>query len=616
VLQSLSENDSYRILRYRDPLEEGEMIFSTQAMNQRDSVRYGVYSFYPSPDDRYLALQMDKDGDDWMEIYLFDIEAQQVTEYLDATMSFFPSWIDGESLFYTQINQTDDPNEFFSNIKVKYHQLGTDQSEDQVLLSKDSNSAIDYQAGDFPSFSVLPDGQHVQCAIARGVSPYPKSYIAPLSQVLESSTATHWQLSYDFDDKVIQDGADSSFLYMLSSQDTEAGKITRMTFTNPTEHQVVLAAPENGYLKDMKITPKTVYAEIIKNGLSTLWDVNQNQPIPLPFQGSIDLHESGSSATAYGETLLFGLSNWSHGYGIYYYDESKGQVVPTNMRPAGPYDTPENLAVEETTVTSHDGALVPVSIIYNKTTKRDGDSPAIIEVYGAYGESLAPYLSVEMLAWYNRGGILAVAHVRGGGEKGTAWHEAGKLSRKENSWKDLIAVAQYLVDEQYSTPEKLGVMGGSAGGITVGRAITEQPDLFAAAVLEFPSLNPTRLDQQTDGYLQEDEFGSPSDSAAFGYLHRMDVYHHVASGQDYPALLFTAGRDDPRIPLWEPAKVAAKFETRRANDQPTLFRVYEGGHGNSASDEEVRMLADKFAFFAWQLEANSTSQPSVPTGQE
>lgn len=613
VLQFVSSSNIDQIVRYQHPLEEGEVVFSTQEINRRDSATYGIYSFYPSPDNRYLALQMDKDGNDWMEIYLFDIEAQRITDRIDATMSFFPSWIDNNSLFYTQINISDNPNEFFSNIKVKHHLLGTDQSKDKIMLSQETSTKIDYQAGDFPSFTVLPGSEYVQCAIARGVSPYPKSYLAPLKQVLKDSESPGWQLMYDFDDHIAQDAADKEYFYML---DDKAGKILKVSLLEPAKRSEVLSSPKQGYLLDMKVTSKSVYAEIVQNGISSLWDVNNDQLILTPFKGNIDLHESGSSAISDGEYLLFSLTNWSHGYGIYYFDPQKNKVVRTNMRPAGPYDMPKNLVVEEVEVKAKDGEKVPLSIIYDKSIVKDGNNPTIIEVYGAYGTSLEPYFSVEMLPWYERGGILAVAHVRGGGEKGPDWHKTGMKEKKPNSWNDLIASAQYLIDQKFTRSEKLGVMGGSAGGITVGRAITEQPELFAAAVLEFPLLNTTRIDQQAGGYVQSEEFGSPEDSIEFGYLYEMDVYHHTQEGADYPALLFTAGKNDQRTLAWEPAKVAAKFETRRGNNHPTLFRLYEGGHGSSSTEESVEMLTDKFSFFSWQLDNHDTNKSSSASGQE
>ncbi len=613
VLQSVSVTNSDQIVRYQNPLGQGEVVFSTKDLNRQDSTTYGVYSFYPSPDNRYLALQMDKDGNDWMEIYVYDIEKKRITDRIDATMSFFPSWIDSNSLFYTQINLTDDPNKFFSNIKVKYHRLGTDQAKDKIFLSQETGSGIEYQAGDFPSFTVLPGGEYIHCGIARGVSPYPIAYIAPLEQVLKGNGSAEWQLVYDFDDQISQDAADNEYFYMM---DDEAGEILKAPLAKPKKFSTILSSPKKGFLRDMKVTSKSVYAEIVQDGISSLWDVNNNQQVPIPFKGNIKLHEPGSSAISDGDHLLFGLANWSHGYGIYYFDSEKNKVIRTDMRPAGPYDMPGHLVVEEVNVRAKNGEEIPLSIIHDNSITKDGNNPTIIEVYGAYGNSLEPYFSVEMLPWYENGGILAVAHVRGGGEKGVDWHKAGMKENKPNSWNDLISSAQYLIDNGYSRPEKLGVMGGSAGGIAVGSAITEQPELFSAAMLEFPLLNTTRIDQQPGGYVQSEEFGSPEDSTEFSYLYEMDVYHHIQKGTSYPALLFTAGKNDQRTLAWEPAKVAAKFETRRGNDEPTLFRLYEGGHGSGTVEEAVEMLSDKFAFFSWKLGLKHSNGPSNVSGQE
>ena len=154
---------------------------------------------------------------------------------------------------------------------------------------------------------------------------------------------------------------------------------------------------------------------------------------------------------------------------------------------------------------------------------------------------------------------------------------------------------------KYTTSEKLGLRGGSAGGIAVGRAMTERPELFGAVVLEYPLVNPTRLDQTPDAVVQHDEFGSPKDSSEFQYLYEMDTYLHVCEGEDYPAVLLTAGKEDSRIPTWEPAKVAARLERDRGNNRATLFRLYDGGHGTGDTEETAAYYADPIAFFLWQL---------------
>ena len=184
-----------------------------------------------------------------------------------------------------------------------------------------------------------------------------------------------------------------------------------------------------------------------------------------------------------------------------------------------------------------------------------------------------------------------------------SWHDGGRKETKSNSWKDLIACSEYLIDQQYTSPSHLGIRGGSAGGIAVGRAMTERPELFGAVALEYPMVNPTRLNQTPDPIVQQDEFGSPEDSVEFQYLYQMDTYLYVEPGTNYPALLLTAGKNDTRVPTWEPAKLAARMASDRGNDRQTLFRLYEGGHGVGDAEEALAHYTDPLAFFLWQLKA-------------
>ncbi|MGB3586040.1 MAG: prolyl oligopeptidase family serine peptidase, partial [Tunicatimonas sp.] len=301
--------------------------------------------------------------------------------------------------------------------------------------------------------------------------------------------------------------------------------------------------------------------------------------------------------------LFFRLSNWNSGLKTYYYDAERQQVLLTNMRPSSPFESPKNLMVEEVLVASHDGEEVPLSIIYNKRVAKDGTNPTLLKAYGAYGESLEPYMELEMLAWYKKGGVLAVAHVRGGGEKGAAWHKAGQKGQKVNSWKDVIACAEYLTEKNYTSPNKLAAYSVSAGGLAVGKAMIERPELFKAVVLDYALLNPTRLDQSPNGLAQAEEFGSPRDSVEFANLLEMDPYlsFESSTNKDVPAVLLTAGRKDQRTLLWEPAKMAAILTDLRDNNHPTLLRVYDGGHGVNASEETLTTIADRMAFLLWQL---------------
>lgn len=599
VYQLLPAQNVERIVLYENPLDtSATVVFSTEQLNKKDSTQYSIYGYAPSPDNQFLALQIYKNGDEWIEIYIYDIAAKKMTEVINASMSFFPDWRDNTSFFYTQLNETDDPEKLYDNIKVKLHKLGEDQRSDKIMLSQ-ASAAILYQAGEAPSFQMLPDGKHVVCFVA-GVSPYLEAYIAPLWPKDASADRVSWTKLLDVKDKASQIGFNKESMYHLSNDDSYDKAVLLQSKLDDPEKRKVVFSPTNGYIKDFKVTEAAVYVEQIEQGLSQLFEIKEDkiQQLTLPFQGNLDLQDPASTATSKDDCLIVGLTNWIHGFGIYYLDASSNTLIRTSLRPPGSYDFPDDLVVVQTEVTSYDGVKVPVSIVYRKGLRKDSSNPVILEAYGAYGESVEPYFAVEMLSWYRRGGIYAVAHVRGGGEKGLSWHSAGKKANKPNSWKDLLATASYLIEEGYTRPQKLGLLGSSAGGITIGRALTEEPSLFGAAVFQFPLVNTTRM---PNAVLQEDEFGSPDDSVEFQYLYEMDTYLHVKKGQPYPPMFFLAARNDQRIPAWQPAKMAALVDQQRGNEEYTLFRLYQGGHTTASREEQTEMWTDMLTFFLTSL---------------
>jgi prolyl oligopeptidase len=256
---------------------------------------------------------------------------------------------------------------------------------------------------------------------------------------------------------------------------------------------------------------------------------------------------------------------------------------------------------EEVRVPSHDGVMIPLSIVHKKGIKLDGSNPCWLEAYGAYGMVDEPGFGPAMLAWYEHGGISATAHVRGGGAFGEEWHLAGQKQNKPNTWKDLIAAAQWLCDKGYTAPSRLGIVGGSAGGITVGRAMTERPDLFRAVVGEVGLFNAVRSETDPNGVPNIPEFGTVKDPKEFAGLLEMDAYQHVKDGVKYPATLLTTGMNDPRVPPWEPGKFAARLQ--QAGTPLVLLRVdYDAGHGiGSTRTQALAEFADTMAFFFWQF---------------
>jgi prolyl oligopeptidase len=260
----------------------------------------------------------------------------------------------------------------------------------------------------------------------------------------------------------------------------------------------------------------------------------------------------------------------------------------------------DRLAVDEVEVPANDGAMVPLSIIHAKGIPLDGSNCCILEGYGAYGSSISPSFSVRQSIAL-RGVVLAFAHTRGGGEKGEAWHKGGFKATKPNTWNDFISCAEYLVSKGYTSPGKLAGLGGSAGGILISRAITERPDLFAAAVCEVADANAMRLEFRPMGPFSIPEFGTVKDAVECRALYEMDGVQHVEKGVKYPAVLCVGGWNDDRVPAWQPGKFAAALQNATASGKPVLMKVnYDSGHGTEEKFVMFKDLAGQYAFLLWQ----------------
>ncbi|MFY8064742.1 MAG: prolyl oligopeptidase family serine peptidase, partial [Usitatibacteraceae bacterium] len=268
--------------------------------------------------------------------------------------------------------------------------------------------------------------------------------------------------------------------------------------------------------------------------------------------------------------------------------------------------------------TAKDGVIVPVSLVYRKSTMLHGNNPTLLRGYGAYGIVQLPSFVPTNLAWLERGGILATCHVRGGGEFGEAWHRGGQKATKPNTWRDMIACAEFLITQGFTSPAHLGIQGGSAGGITVGRALTERPDLFAAVVPAVGVLDALRMEFTPNGPPNIPEFGTVKNEEGFKGLLAMSAMHHVKEGTRYPAVLLMHGVNDPRVEVWQSAKMAARLNAANASvsdAKPVLLRLdYDAGHGvGSSRNQRNAETADVFSFLLWQF-GDPAFQP-MPTAR-
>jgi prolyl oligopeptidase len=278
-------------------------------------------------------------------------------------------------------------------------------------------------------------------------------------------------------------------------------------------------------------------------------------------------------------------------------------LAKTELTPAGPYSNIAGLVTKDVEVRAADGTMVPLSLIYKQGIVLDGSNPTLLWGYGAYGISQSPFFNPILLPWFDRGGIFAVAHVRGGGELGEAWHQAGRMLTKHNTWEDAIACAEYLISQKYTSPAKLAIASGSAGGILVGMAITTRPELFAAALNMVPLSDTIRMELTANGANNVSEYGSAKTEDGFHGLSAMSPYLHVKDGVRYPAVLVTTGINDPRVAPWQPAKMVARLQIANSSGKPVLFRVdYDSGHGiGDTKQQGYEEWADAWSFLFWQL---------------
>jgi len=319
-------------------------------------------------------------------------------------------------------------------------------------------------------------------------------------------------------------------------------------------------------------------------------------PVALPVTGNVRI----ASAHLHVNGAVLVLGGWTRASRHYLLEE--GRVRDLDLAPVGPFDAPEGIVAREARVKSHDGVEVPVSILVGRDTKLDGRSPLLLYGYGAYGNVEEPSWSPRLVAWLERGGVFAIAHVRGGGVFGDAWRRAGWKSTKPNTWKDGIAVAEWLIANGYASKERVAIYGGSAGGIFVGRAITERPDLFRSAVIAVGNVDSLRSETRANGAANVPEYGTVKKEDEFRALLAMSPYANVKGGTRYPAVLFEHGVNDIRVDVWMALKLASRIAASTTGNAPVLLRLdYDAGHGAGATREQtLRQVADRWSFVLWQ----------------
>lgn len=604
--QKINPDDETGKLFFRDGFEGQESLLFDPEVYKKDTLSYTINSLQPSHDGSKIAIEVAANGTENSELLILSVsDAKLFPERIDKCWDASVSWLaDGERFIYNRLNSNDIYDDArLLNTKLLLHTVGQSPDADLEIFSKGKYPELGIKEEEIP-FGYYDTNNNLLIAMPLSVDIRMKAFVVSADDINTSNIP--WKPLITEDDEVINFDTDVGYLYLLTSKGAPNFKIIKTKFGEPDikNAEVVILNSKKYIIEDFVITEDGLYYTVSENGVKQelyVLDKGKKTPKKLELPTSAGRIKLSNKDEAHSDVWVT-INGWTANNVRYSFDHDSGKFRKESLFPTPDYPEFKNLKVEEIMVPSHDGAQVPLSLVYDKNLKMDGNNPVLIFGYGAYGISMKPFFSPSYLLPTINGAIFAIAHVRGGAELGNDWHEAGFKTTKPNTWKDLIACSEYLIAKKYTSPKKVGIYSASAGGILIGRAMTERPDLFAVAISEVGSMNTLRSEFSPNGPVNIPEFGTVKDSVGFYALYEMDSYQHIVDGVNYPATLITAGINDPRVTYWEPAKFAARLQAANASDYPILFSVdFNAGHGMGDSKTTFfESMADVMGFFLWQ----------------
>lgn len=572
---------------------------------------FTVDYFAPSYDGVYVAYGISEGGSEESVLHVIETASGRVLpDAITRAREGVSSWrIDNTSFYYLRENKLA-PGEPATNkeqkVRTYLHVLGTDPETDVAVGGFGVSPAVPVAPTGFDAISTTPASSYALSIVQNGVQNESAVYAAPAAAVVDAKAP--WQKIVDVAGGVTAVDLRGSTIYLLTHKNASNYEVVATSLAAPDfAHAKIVVAASQAVIEQIAVAADGLYVRSRLGGFGRIArlpldsDGNVTGPareVPMPFTGSlvtmaVDPRVAGTT---------FGLTGWTHTL-LYYRNDATLAVVKTDLKPPSPVDASAYTSAE-VQAPSADGTLVPLSLIYRKGLKLDGSHPTYLEGYGAYATVISPGFSTTRLAWLERSGVYGVCHVRGGGWYGEAWHRAGMLTTKQHTIDDFIACGRWLVAHHYTSPAHLAGEGTSAGGITIGGAITQTPGLFAAALDVVGMSDAVRTEFSPNGPPNIPEFGTQTTAAGFHELYPVDGYLHVRDGVAYPAVMLITGINDPRVAPWELGKFAARLQAASSSGRPILLRVdYDAGHGFLASSraQSDQLLADQYSFLLWQL---------------
>ena len=606
--------------RFSVPFKEGgRYFFSKNSGLQNQNVIYTTTNFSEAPrelldpnllakdgtialggldvteDARLMAYGLATAGSDWQQWKVRDVETgKDRRDLLDWVKFSNASWKkDGSGFYYSRYDKPDEKSKLRSQVynhKLFFHRLGTPQSQDKLIYERPDQKEWLFNA------EVTDDGRYLIISVQRGTDPknriFYKNLADPSSKVVELLDKA--DAEYDFVDNqgpvfIFRTNLDAPLGRIISIDTTKPLKINELVPESRDKLEAVSSVGERFiavYLKDAYSAVK-----LFKR------DGSADGEIALPGFGTA----AGFTGKRKDRETFYSFTSFTTPTEIFRYDFDK-PASELLFKPNVKFN-PDDYTTEQVFYQSADGTRVPMFISYKKGMKRDGETPTYLYGYGGFDISSTPSFTPANLVWMEMGGIYAVANLRGGGEYGQKWHEAGMLHAKQNVFDDFITAAQYLIDNKFTSTPKLAIGGGSNGGLLVGAAMTQRPDLFGAAWPNVGVMDMLRFQKFTIGWAWTSDYGSVEKPDDFAYLYAYSPLHHMTKGCCYPATFITTADHDDRVVPAHSFKFAAALQAAQGCDKPTLIRIEtKAGHGaGKPTTKIIEESADRWAFLVKEL---------------
>ncbi len=560
---------------------------------------YAINFFQASYDGAKVAVGISEGGSENASTYVFDAASgAQIADPLPRTQFGILSWtLDSKSVYVNQLAElkpSDSTTLKYQNSTVELWDL---KSRLKPVLGTSVGHGPQFEPVQFPALGTWPDSSLAVALNINGVQNELELWLAPLSEAADADVK--WTELAARDDDVTSIEMRGDEIFLLTHKDAPTFKVLSLKLGQKlADASTLLAANPNRVVESIHaasdalyvVTREGVYSHLLRLPVGK----TEAEDIPLPFKGSVSAAFTDPRAPG----VIITEESWTIPPTYLSYDSATKQFTDLKLGTQPPYD-PSQFEVQDLEAKAHDGVMVPLTLVQPKDAK--GPQIVLMRAYGSYGISDLPAFSPRTIVFMQQGADYADCHVRGGGELGEAWRLGGKDAKKHNTWQDLIACGEDLIARGITTKDKLFIFGGSAGGITMGRALTERPDLWAGVIDAVPAANTLRAEFSTNGPDNIPEFGSVKTEQGFKNLYDMDTLQHVKNGTKYPAVLITTGLNDPRVSPWEPAKAAARLQASGTR-KPILLRVdAEAGHGfGSTKSQSDELYADFGSFIFWR----------------